>query len=155
MLKEILQKQISDSFVLSILADITRDKQNIENLARAIRFINIERKISERCVLIVAIQAANAETIFNAIYSELINLNINIGKITSLGFDGAAVMSGDIFGVHTRLIERFERNVSFIHCFNNQLHLAVVEIVGANQFSKRTFELCQELYTLFRQLFES
>ena len=60
-------------------------------------------------------------------------------------------MSGDFFGVHIRLNERFERNVPFIHCFNYQLHLAVVEIVGANQFSKRTFELCQELYPFFRR----
>ena len=57
----------------------------------------------------MAIQSANAEAIFNAIYFELINLNNNINKITSLEFDEAAVMSGDISGVHTRLNERFEK----------------------------------------------
>ena len=45
MVKEILQKQISESFALSILADTTRDKQNIENLPFAIRFVNIEKKL--------------------------------------------------------------------------------------------------------------
>ena len=77
---------------------------------------------------------------------------MNTNKITSFGFDGAAVMSGDISGVHTRLNVHIGRDVPFIHCFNHQLHLAVIQIVGAHRFSKRAFELCEELYTFFRRL---
>ena len=135
MVKDSLQNTISQSSVISILADTTRDKQNIEDLAIAIRFINNEGTVSEGCVSIVKLESANAESISNSIITELQKFSIDFNKITSLGFDGAAVMSGDISGVHTRLNDYFGKNVPFEHCFNHLLHLAVMQIVGAHRFA--------------------
>ena len=60
---------------------------------------------------------ANAETISNIFINELQKFSINFNKIISLEIYGAAVMSGDIRCVYTKLNEMFCKNVSFVHSF--------------------------------------
>ena len=140
-----ISKEIQNSNAYSILADSTRDKQNHEDLAIGARYIDITGKPVESCFSLVKLEAANAKSIANAILNKLNTLTLNLSKIVCQSYDGTAVMSGCTGGVQKLISENLNRNIPYIHCFNHQLHLAVLEIVDSHTCIKFCFDLCEQL----------
>ena len=100
----------------------------------------------------IKVESANAEPILQAIINKIFNLKINHSKIVSQSYDGAAVMSGNTAGVHKLIIDFYQRDIQYIHCFNTQFHLAVMEIVECLPIVRRSFDLAEKLYTFFKRL---
>lgn len=58
--KIILVISIRESNAISILADLTKDKQNAKDLAIAARFVDSSGNLRERCFSIIKLSSANA-----------------------------------------------------------------------------------------------
>lgn len=97
-------------------------------------------------------ETANAFTITDAIINEMSKASFDTYKLIGLSFDGANVMSGFNSGVQRRISDTIKRQIPFVHCFSHQLNLTVLEIVGQNTSSVRTFDLAEQLYVFFRRL---
>lgn len=70
----------------------------------------------------------------------------------AVSFDGAAVMSGVKTGIQKRFCEYLDRDIPYVHCFNHQLHLAVLQVIVADNRIINSVYLCEELYIFFRKM---
>ena len=152
MVVDTLCLNIKNSNCYALLADSTRDKSNSENLAIGARFVNSEGKVTEYVFALCPMPAADAITISNTIFDSLQTLSLSFDKVISCSFDGANVMSGNNAGVQKLLCNKLNRNIPYVHCFNHQLHLAVLQIVGYHTISIRTFDIAEQLYVFFKRL---
>lgn len=152
MVQNKISQMISNSTTFSLLADTTRDRANDENLCIGARFVNSLGNVNELCFALNKRESANAESITNSIYITLTKLNIPLNKLISFSFDRANVMSGANAGVQRLLSDRLQREIPYTHCFNHQLHLAVIEIVSNSNYAIRTFDYCEQLYVFFKRL---
>ena len=66
-------------------------------------------------------------------------------------YDGASVMSGKHGGVQKLLQEELKREIPYVHCFNHQLHLVVVQAMSAEQPVIDFFSVCNLLYKFIRR----
>ena len=71
-----------------------------------------------------------------AILSYLEQAGITVSRITSFGSDGAAVMTGSVGGVATRLKQLNPELIS-IHCINHCLALGVSQAADAVPYLKK------------------
>ena len=69
--------------------------------------------------------------------------------IISQCYDGAFVMSRVRGGVQAVLQKKIARDVPYIHCYNRQLHLAVVHAMQAESYAKTFLELSGALHSFF------
>lgn len=138
----------------SVLADETRDKQNVEDLAIAIRYVTRNASnslcVNERCISIVDLSDQTANTIATEIVSNLTKAGMHCNRIISQSYDGAAVMSGISGGVQKLLSNTIGRAIPYIHCYSHQLHLVVMQIVKENSCIANFFDICEQLYQFFR-----
>ena len=147
-----LTREIQSAVGFSLMADSTRDKQNIEDLAVATRYMNQDGAIEERCISIIQLESANAIAMSEKIINALNEHQIDTRKLLCQTYDGAAVMAGVHGGVQRLISDAVGREVPFIHCFNHQLHLAVLDTVSANELGRKYYDIVEQLYKLFRRL---
>ncbi|XP_065323259.1 uncharacterized protein LOC135930390 [Gordionus sp. m RMFG-2023] len=127
---DMVLEHISDKYNKSempffcLKADETKDASGCENLSIIIRYI-FSGEIQENLIGIINLECLSAESITDCILKLLNDLNINSANIISQAYDGANVMSGRNGGVQTLLQKKINKNVPFIHCYNNKLHLVV------------------------------
>ena len=81
----------------AVLADETRDRQGVEDLAIGIRFVPADAtQAVERCIAILALPDQSAATITDAIISTLDKVELDNRRLIAQGYDGASVMSGHV-----------------------------------------------------------
>ena len=127
----------------SLLADSTRDPQNHELLALGARFINLKALVEERIFSIAKLNSANAKTISNSIIEKLLEFDINTEKLIAQGYDGAAVMSGIINGVQQNIYDKLGREIFYVHCYNHQLYLVVLNVISCDPQISLTFTIAE------------
>jgi hypothetical protein len=152
---EIIVSSAQSSFSYAVMADETKDKQGIVNLAVALRYLpqhdDVKQTPTERCIAIVSLHEQNAQAITTAIKNVLRDLSVNTDKIIAQTYDGASVMSGNNAGVNVLLSNELGRSIPYIHCINHQLHLAIIGTLAANKDVRSYLDLCEELYKFFRR----
>ena len=52
-------------------------------------------------------------------------------------------MSGQHGSVQTKLQEKLQKEIPYVHCFNHQLHLVVVHAIGMQNYVKLFFSHLQ------------
>jgi hypothetical protein len=145
-------KDMQSSPTFSILADETKDRQGIEDLAVGIRYLAAGKvKPSERCIGILPLTEQNAPAILKAILSVLNDTGVGTDRLIAQTYDGASVMSGSTGGVQTLLCEKLERHVPYVHCFSHQLHLIVVGMLAGQNDIRRFLDTCEQMYIFFRR----
>lgn len=139
-LKEIKRKyDEADTPGMSIKCDGTRDRCNIENLSIIIRFVRNSIP-EEHLIGLVELDQLNAEYMCNQILSHLSDLGYSANNLVSQCYDGASVMSGVRGGVQALLQSKVGKDIPYVHCYNHQLHLAVVHAMQSEPLAKKFFD---------------
>ena len=99
---------------LSTMADECTDVTTIEELTICCRWVE-SGVPEEHFIKILPLKKANAENIYSALVEYCMEKNIQLGRPTRMGFDGAATFSGDKTVVQRRLKE-FSPHALFVHC---------------------------------------
>ncbi|XP_070405664.1 zinc finger protein 862-like [Nothobranchius furzeri] len=76
-------------------------------------------------------------------------------EMISQCYDGAYVMSGVRGGVQALLQKKVGKDIPYIHCYNHQLHLAVVHAMQAEPCAKTFFDLSGSLHSFFHRHYVS
>ena len=84
----------------------------------------------EHFIQILPLKKANAENIYSALAEHCREKNIQLGRLITMGFDGAANFSADKTGVKRRLKE-FSPHALFVHSRCHALQLASVQASNA------------------------
>ncbi len=134
----------SDSPGACIKSDGSRDRCNIENLSVVVRFVR-DSIPEEHLIGLVELAQLDAEYVSTQMLSHLSDLSYNADNIVSQCYDGAAVMSGVRGGVQALLQQKLSRDIPYAHCFNHQLHLAVIHAMQAEPSAKRFFDWSSSL----------
>ena len=76
------------------MADECTDVTTIEELTICCRWVE-SGVPEEHCIEFLPLKKANAESIYSALVKNSREMNIQLGRLTGTGFDGAATFSGD------------------------------------------------------------
>lgn len=142
--------EVGDLFY-SIKVDGTRDPTGRENISIVIRFIDANYEIKELLLTIATADGGDANTLTQTVISELTKTGLNTEKILSQVYDGASLMLGKHGGVQKLLQDELGREIPYVHCFNHQLHLVVVQAMSAEQPITDFFSMCNLLYKFIRK----
>ena len=129
--REHIFQEIEESEYISLMADETSDIADMFQLVIVLRYCNAEGNPVERFWGFFNPSGQNAESIAACIISELEKILTDKNKLIGQSFDGAAVMSGSMNGVQTK-IRKVYTNAYFIHCFAHQLNLIMQRATGQN-----------------------
>lgn len=139
-LKDIKTKyEEADSPGFCIKSDGTRDLCNIENLSLIIRFVRNSIP-EEHLIGLIEFNQLDSEYVCDQILSHLSDLGYNGDNLVSKCYDGASVMSGLRGGVQALLQNKVGKDIPYVHCYNHQLHLAVVHAMHAEPVAKKFFD---------------
>ena len=139
----------SDVPFFTLLEDGTRDKNNRENIAIAVRYVK-DGQIKESLLDLITTENFDAETFTNATLKTLEENKIDTSHLLSQCFDGASVMSGRKGGVAALIQRKLERNIPYVHCFNHRLHLVIIKTINEIFIVKNFFEQCIMLHNFFQ-----
>ncbi|KAJ8872264.1 hypothetical protein PR048_025866 [Dryococelus australis] len=110
---EKLQQTVTESSCVSMLANETRDRQGIEDLAIAHRYL-VCNKPTERCIAVLELNSQNAQNKTSEILSTLNGLHFNFDKLIAQSYDGASVMKGINGGVQALISNELNGNIFYI-----------------------------------------
>lgn len=111
----------------SVMADESTDVSTKEQMAICIRYVEsdgFEFQVREEFVGFVELESTDAESISVAIIDYLKVCQLDIANLRGQGYDGAAVMSGKVSGVCTR-IQSIQPRALYHHCRAHTLNLVL------------------------------
>ena len=149
MVSNVVVKRATDAGMFSIMADETWDKQKVEDLAIAVRYVH-DGVPEGRLLSILKLKERDAKAITAKIMEDLEVKNLPKGYLVAQCHDGASVMSGVHNGVQVGISEAVGRLVPYVHCFAHQLHLVVVHATKTKEVAE-FFDLTKELYEFFQR----
>ena len=94
---------------------------------------------------ILPLKKANAESSYSALVQFCREKSIQLGRLIEMGFDGAAIFSGDKTGVQRRLKEH-SPHALFVHCRCHVLQLASVQAANATPGIKHVYTTLMTLW---------
>ena len=145
--------EIKQAKYFGILFDSTPDVSHTERLSEVIRNVRLDYKTGDVAVREVFINfieldkkgaAGYEETIIEALHGD----GLNFLDCRAQMYDNAAVMSGHISGVQTRLRDR-NAKAKFINCDNHSLNLAGVHAASVDPTIITFFGTVQQVYVFF------
>ncbi len=96
-------------------------------------------------------EKGDAQTLTNTIITELEKNGLSTSKILSQVYDGASLVSGKNGGVQKILQDKLGRVITYVHCFNHQLHLVVVHAISTEPAVEDFFNVCNLLYKFIKK----
>lgn len=131
----------------TIMADEARSSKT-EQLSLCVRYAEA-LDVKERFVSFVdCSNSRDAEGITNVITDSLQALSLQDVPIVGQSYDGAAVMSGHVSGVQTRM--RANNPVAmYFHCLAHKLNLVLVDACRVNRMAVGFFNTIEQLYKFF------
>lgn len=134
--KEELLKDVKNATFLSVQADEATDISNASQFVIIFRFVK-DKELVERFVSFVKIEDRSAVGLTNTL-CQLLQPYAAKQKLIAQTYDGAAVMSGSVAGVQTKLREHFPY-AHFVHCYAHQLNLILRQACEKIILCKRFF----------------
>ena len=146
-------KEIKEAKYFGILYDSTPDVSHTEQLSQVIRYVQSDFetgnvRVKETFIKFVELDKKDAAGYEAIILKSLQDDGLNFLDCRAQMYDNAAVMSGSISGVQTRLRERNPKAV-FINCDNHSLNLAGVRAASVDPTIITFFGTVQEVYSFF------
>jgi len=133
---QLVQKEIIDSVsqasMYCVMADETRNKNNVEDMCVCIRFIDSKFEAHEMLIDIVALESLRAQSIANDLL-RVLETTVGTSRLVAQSYDGASVMSGCKGGVQKLVSDAVGRHVIYIHCFAHRLHLVVLDVLKSSK----------------------
>lgn len=140
----------SDAGCFTIKCDGTRDKNNVENMSLAVRYVK-DAVAKERLLEMTQLHKFDAEYIAKTIVQRLDDIGLDKSTVLSQCYDGASVMSGRVGGVQVKLQEHIGKVIPYVHCFNHQLHLVIIHALEVDPEIRQFFDMCDALYKFTRR----
>ncbi|XP_036327406.1 52 kDa repressor of the inhibitor of the protein kinase-like [Rhagoletis pomonella] len=125
--REKLVTRIKSAFAYSILADESCDLSGKEQLAVGIRFSDEDAIVHEEFLGFTELEAMDAKTIANAIYTFVKHQGLNPMNCVSEGYEGRSTMPGKDAGVQKLLRQKYPKALYF-HCASHRLNLVVNDL---------------------------
>lgn len=119
--------------------DGTRDRNNRENISIDIRYVK-DGVVKELLLQVVTTKELDAKLFTKATLNVMHENNLDISRILSQCFDSVGVMSGRKGGVAVQISQSVKRNVPYVHCYNQRLHLVVLKIVSEVRDIRQFFD---------------
>ena len=146
-------KEIKEAKYFGILYDSTPDVSHTEQLSQVIRYVQSDFetgnvRMKETFIKFVELDKKDAAGYEAIILKSLQDDGLIFLDCRAQMYDNAAVMSGSISGVQTRLRERNPKAV-FINCDNHSLNLAGVHAASVDPTIITFFGTVQEVYSFF------
>ena len=146
-------KEIKEANYFGISYDSTPDVSHTEQLSQVIRYVQSDFetgnvRVKETFIKFVELDKKDAAGYEAIILKSLQDDGLNFLDCHAQMYDNAAVMSGSISGVQTRLRERNPKAV-FINCDNHSLNLAGVHAASVDPTIITFFGTVQEVYSFF------
>lgn len=142
-------KKVNDSPFITLLVDGTKDRNGLECLSIAARYI-CDGKPCESLLGLETSEDLTAVGLADVIWKSLETYGLDTTKIISQCYDGAAVMSGSTGGIQQIMQEKLGHPTPYVHCFSHRLHLALIELCSNVFLIQNFFETTQMLYKLFK-----
>lgn len=139
----------SDVPWFTLLEDGTRDKNNRENIAIALRYVK-NGVVKESLLDIVTCTKLDAKTFTELTMQILKGNGIDSSRFLSQCYDGASVMSGKKNGVADRIEKELKREIPYVHCFNHRLHLVVITAIAEIAEVRHFFDQCIMIHEFFK-----
>lgn len=118
----IKSKKVLNAPFVAILFGETYDAMNSSQLSTVLRYVTQDGSVKERFVGFTDVSAdKTAEGLFRHVLKIAEELKIAECKLVAQTYDGAAVMSGHLSGLCTRVLEKHP-NALFVHCFAHRLN---------------------------------
>ena len=114
-------------------------------LSIIIRYV-LSDKIVERLVKAVQVSSLTGKSLSQVIIQALTGLNLNLGNMVGMGFDGASNMSGCDEGVQAHLRRAGANLAQYFHCFAHRLNLVLEQSVKSVLPVDEVFSIIGELY---------
>ena len=145
--------EIKEAKYYGIMFDSTPDVSHTEQMSEVIRYVHLDFETGDVDVREAFIQFVELEKKDAAGYEEIILRTLEENGLNFLDcraqmYDNAAVMSGRVSGVQTRLCEKNPKAV-FINCDNHSLNLAGVHAASVDPSIVTFFGTVQEVYNFF------
>nr|CAI5854680.1 unnamed protein product [Callosobruchus analis] len=139
--------EIKNTDYLAVIADETTDASNQFQLVLVFRYI-VDGRPVERFWKFLLPSGHDSSSISACILDE-INLPVDDPeKLIAQSYDGAAVMSGAINGVHKHVQEQYPR-ANFVHCYAHQANLIMSHATSSNSDCRIFFAHLTGLCTFF------
>ncbi|XP_042380415.1 zinc finger MYM-type protein 1-like [Zingiber officinale] len=113
--------------VFAMLVDESRDISDKEQMAIALRYVNLRGIVVERFLGIAHDGDTSSLSLKKAIESLLSYYGLSIARIRGQGYDGASNMRGEFNGLKS-LILKDNPFAYYVHCFAHQLQLTIVAV---------------------------
>lgn len=143
---EELLKEISETSFASVMADECNDSANFSQVAISVRYV-VASGIKERFLCFVKAVDRRAAGIAKIVLDSVEKYECH-NKLVSQSYDGAAVMSGDLNGVQTKVRET-HRNAIFIHCYAHCLNLVLADAASNVSECKIFFTRVNRIVSFF------
>ncbi|KAI2658679.1 Zinc finger MYM-type protein 1 [Labeo rohita] len=147
---EHIVKDVGESW-FTVKVDGTKDPTGSENVSIVLRYVDQNCSVKERLLSMLTTDKCDALSLSNMVLEELADVGLDTGKILSQCYDGASVMSGREGGMQKLIQNKLNSEVPYIHCFNHQLHLAIVHAVSSESAVEDFFDVCNALYKFLRK----
>ncbi|XP_071053605.1 uncharacterized protein [Onthophagus taurus] len=143
-------KDIKESDVnwFTLMEDGTRDKNNRENIAIAIRYVK-GGIVNESLLTVTTTENLDKATFKELTLNTLRENNVDLSAMLSQCYDGASVMSGKVSGVAIRIENKLGQKVPYVHCYKHRLHLIVLMTISEMTFIRLFFDQCVMLHEFF------
>lgn len=139
--------EIKRAHFFSLIADETRDVSRVEQLSLCFRYVHPEdHTVKERFLGFTDCSQLDAVALATQIIGEVVQLGLNIKDCVAQCYDGAAVMSGHLSGVQSRIRERVGSGCVYIHCYAHRLNLVVVNTASSIKAVNDFFGLLEAVY---------
>ena len=131
LLQEEVVRGVSNSSMFCVMADETRNKNNVEDMCVCLRHVDDNFVAHEYLLDIVPLRALNAAEISESILHVLTE-TVGTDRLVAQSYDGASVMSGSVSGVQAQISDAVGRKIIYIYCFAHRLHLVVLRVLEAS-----------------------
>ena len=146
-------KEIKKAEYFSVFADETVDLSGTEQLPICIRYINHydRTEICEQLLGFCPPDKQDAQSIAEAILSQVKKWHLEIKYLREQGYDGASTMSGRVSGAQQRIKELQPRG-QFTHCRSHALNVVVVHGCSDVPLIRNTKATIQKIAVFFLHL---
>lgn len=107
-----------------IVIDSTIDISHHDQLSFSVRYVDTALNILERFIKFTDIESSKSADLFKSLKELLKELNLDINVIRSQAYDGAAITSGQVSGLQTR-VKEINNLACYVHCCVHRLNLVL------------------------------
>jgi hypothetical protein len=139
-----ITKELWECEIFSLMVDEGKDVSRTQQLSVVVRYV-YNSAVYESFLDFTPAAKLDSESLTAFILSTLRENGIDIKKCVGQCYDGAAVMSGNLNGVQSR-IKAVAPQANYVHCHAHRLNLCLVDVTKEVDAAAKFFSLVEQIY---------